>query len=197
MNSPNVKILDTWRTLGMRGTGSHDIMIDGHIVPEAAIAARRTPGEWNPLFHILSSIAFPLVYSVYLGVAESARDLAISLAKRKPANHSITELAGRMDTELAAARLAHEFMLAAIRLNTPSAETVNQVMMGRQLVGRHALAAVEFAMELAGGAGFYRSAGLERKFRDIQASRYHPLQSGPQAQYAGSMALGLPIDRVF
>jgi alkylation response protein AidB-like acyl-CoA dehydrogenase len=71
------------------------------------------------------------------------------------------------------------------------------VTMGRQLVGRHALAAVEFAMELAGGAGFYRSAGLERKFRDIQASRYHPLTSGPQAQYAGSMALGLPIDRVF
>jgi len=197
MNSPNVKILDTWRTLGMRGTGSHDIMIDGHIVPEVAIAARRTPGEWHPLFHIISSIAFPLVYSVYLGVAESARDLAISLAKRKPANHSTIELAGRMDTELAAARLAHEFMLAAIRLNAPSAETVNQVMMGRQLVGRHALAAVEFAMELAGGAGFYRSAGLERKFRDIQASRYHPLQSGPQAQYAGSMALGLPIDRVF
>ena len=56
------------------------------------------------------------------------------------------------------------------------------------------IAAVEFAMELAGGAGFYRSAGLERRFRDIQAARYHPLQSGPQAEYAGAMALGLPPD---
>jgi alkylation response protein AidB-like acyl-CoA dehydrogenase len=149
------------------------------------------------LFHIISSIAFPLVYSVYLGVAESARDLAISLARRKQASHCIIELAGRMDTDLTAARLAHESMLAAIRLSAPSAETVNQVMIGRQLVGRHALAAVDLAMELAGGAGFYRSAGLERKFRDIQASRYHPLQSGPQAQYTGSMALGLPVDRVF
>jgi alkylation response protein AidB-like acyl-CoA dehydrogenase len=46
-------------------------------------------------------------------------------------------------------------------------------MIGRQLVGRHAIAAVEHAMELAGGAGFYRSAGLERRFRDIQAARYH------------------------
>lgn len=197
MNSPNVTILDTWRTLGMRRTGSHDILIDGHIVPEAGVAVRRTAGEWHSLFHIISSIAFPLVYSVYLGVAESARDLAVSLAKRKHANHSIIELAGRMDTELTAARLAHELMLAAIRISPPSAETVNQVMIGRQLVGRHALAAVDLAMELAGGAGFYRSAGLERKFRDIQAARYHPLQSGPQAQYAGSMALGLPVDRVF
>jgi indole-3-acetate monooxygenase len=197
MNSPNVRIVETWRALGMRGTGSHDILIDGHIVPEAGIAVRRPAGEWHPLFHIIASIAFPLVYSVYLGVAESARDLAITLAKRRPANHSIIEVAGRMDTELTAARLAHESMLTAIRFNAPSAETVNQVMIGRQLVGRHALAAVDLAMELAGGAGFYRSAGLERKFRDIQAARYHPLQSGPQAQYAGSMALGLPVDRVF
>ena len=197
MNSPQVRILDTWRTLGMRGTGSHDVMIDGHVVPEAAVAARRKAGEWHPLFQIIATIAFPLVYSVYLGVAESARDIAIALAKRKQPNHHVVELAGRMETELTAARLAQEAMLAAVRLNAPSADTINQVMIGRQLVARHAIAAVDLAMELAGGAGFYRSANLERKFRDIQAARYHPLQSGPQAQYAGAMALGLPIDRIF
>ena len=197
MNSPQVKILDTWRTLGMRGTGSHDVMIDGHFVPEAAVGARRKAGEWHILFQIIATTAFPLIYSVYLGVAESARDIAIALAKRKPANHHIIELAGRMDTELTAARLARESMLAAVRINDPSAETINQVMIGRQLVARHTIAAVDLAMELAGGAGFFRSAGLERKFRDIQAARYHPLQSGPQAQYAGAMALGLPTDRIF
>jgi alkylation response protein AidB-like acyl-CoA dehydrogenase len=197
MNSPKVTILDTWRTLGMRGTGSHDVMIDGHVVPEAGVAARRKAGEWHILFQIIATIAFPLVYSVYLGVAESARDTAITLAKRKQPNPHTIELAGRMDTELAAARFAHESMLAAVRLNAPSAETVNQVMIGRQLVARHAITAVDLAMELAGGAGFYRSANLERKFRDIQAARYHPLQSGPQAQYAGAMALGLPVDRIF
>ena len=197
MNSPQVKILDTWRTLGMRGTGSHDVMIDGHFVPEAAVAARRKAGEWHLLFQIISTIGFSLVYSVYLGVAESARDTAIELAKRRQPSRHVVELAGRMDTELTAARLAHESMLAAVRLNAPSAETVNQVMIGRQLVARHAMAAVDLAMEVAGGAGFYRSAGLERKFRDIQGARYHPLQSGPQAEYAGAMALGLPVDRIF
>src|SRR5262245_9155286 len=195
MSSPQVKILDTWHTLGMRGTGSHDVLIEGHVVPETAIAARRKAGEWHPLFHIIGTIAFSLVYSVYLGVAESARDIAIGLAKRRPPNHHTLDLAGRMDTELTAARLAHESMLAAARLNRPSAETVNSVMMGRQLVERHAIAAVELAMQFAGGAGFYRAAGLERRFRDIQAARYHPLQSGPQAEYAGAMALGVPVDR--
>ena len=197
MNSPHVKVLDTWRTLGMRGTGSHDVLIEGLVIPEAAVGVKRKAGEWHPIFHMISTIAFPLVYSVYLGVAESARDIAVAMAKQKsPGRHTI-ELVGRMETELAAARLAQEFMLAAARLNAPSAETVNQVMIGRQLVGRHAIAAVDYAMEVAGGAGFYRAAGLERKFRDIQAARYHPLQSGPQAEYAGAMALGLPVDRIY
>ncbi len=197
MKSPHVKVLDTWHTLGMRGTGSHDVLIEGHVVPEQAVALKRKAGEWHPLFQVIATIAFPLIYAVYLGVAESARDLAVGFAKRRvPSRHAV-EIAGRMDTELAAARMAHAHMLAAVRVNAPSAATVNDVMIGRQLVERHAIASVEHAMELAGGVGFFRSAGLERRFRDIQAARYHPLTAGPQAEFAGSLALGLPVERVF
>ena len=109
MNSPHVKVLDTWRTLGMRGTGSHDVLIEGYVVPEAAIAARRKAGEWDSLFHIIGTIALTLIYSVYLGVAESARDIAIGLAKRRRPDQHVIGLVGRMETELTAARLAHEF----------------------------------------------------------------------------------------
>ncbi|MBR0906335.1 acyl-CoA dehydrogenase family protein [Bradyrhizobium liaoningense] len=197
MDSPAVKVQDNWRTLGMRSTGSNDVVIDELVVPEAAVSVKRKAGEWHPLFHIIATIAFPLVYSVYLGIAESARDIAIGLAKKKKPDQHLIQLAGRMDTELAAARLARESMLAAVRLDAPSAETINQVMIGRQLVERHAIAAVELGMQLAGGAGFFRATGLERRFRDIQAARYHPLQAGPQELYAGSIALGLPVDKVF
>ena len=197
MNSPQVKVLDTWRVLGMRSTGSNDVMIDGHFLPESAVSARRRAGEWDPLFQTIATIALPLIYSVYVGVAESARDIAIALARRKQPDHNARQLAGRMDTELAAARMARQSMLAAARLNAPSAETVNQVVIGRHLVARHAIASVELAMELAGGVGFYRSAGLERRFRDIQAARYHPLQPGAQAQYTGAMALGLPVEKIY
>ena len=197
MNSAQVQVLDTWHTLGMRGTGSHDVLISGHFVADSEITVRRKAGEWHPLFHAIGTMALPLIYSVYVGIAESARDIAIGLAKRKQPNHSAIDLAGRMETELTAARLAYQSMLSVVRLNAPSAETVNQVMIGRSLVARHAIAAVELAMELAGGAGFYRSAGLERRFRDIQGARYHPLRSGVQAEYAGAMALGLPVDQIF
>jgi alkylation response protein AidB-like acyl-CoA dehydrogenase len=197
MNSPHVKVLDNWRTLGMRGTGSHDVMIDGHVVPDAGIAARRKAGEWHPLFQIIATIAFPLVYSVYVGVAESARDIAVGLAKKRRPDRNVLSLVGQMETALRAAQMARQSMLEVVRRNQPSAGTINDVMIGRQLVGQNVLRVAELAMEAAGGAGFYRAQKLEKLFRDMQGARYHPLQSGPQAEYAGAMALGLPVDKIF
>ena len=195
MKTAEVRIEQTWRTLGMRGTASNDVVIENLFIPDASVAFSRTAGEWHPVFQIIATIAFPLIYAVYLGVAESARDIAIATAKGKP--HADAHLAGRMDTELRAAQLAHRWMLDAVARNAPSAETVNEVMIGRSLVARHAIAAVELAMELAGGASFYRKTGLERRFRDIQGARFHPLQAGPQAHYAGAMALDQPTTAVF
>ncbi len=197
MKAPEVKILDTWNTMSMRGTGSHDVLIEGLFIPDSAVAMTRKAGEWHPVFQIIATIAFPLIYGVYLGIAESARDIAIGLAKKRMPTHHVIELAGRMETELRGAQIAHRSMIAAVEHNAPSAESVNDVMIGRALVADHALKSVELAMELAGGAGIYRANGLERRFRDVQGARFHPLQSGPQAQYAGSIALGLPVANVF
>jgi acyl-CoA dehydrogenase len=195
MNSPAVHIEDNWRTLGMRGTASNDVLIEDLFVPDASVAFTRKAGEWHPVFQTIATVAFPLIYAVYLGVAEGARGIAVDIAKNRP--RSDPSLAGRMDTELRAAQLAHRWMLDIVARNSPSTETVNEIMIGRTLLARHAIASVELAMELAGGASFYRAAGLERCFRDIQAARFHPLQVGPQARYAGAVALGLPTAEVF
>jgi indole-3-acetate monooxygenase len=195
MKSTEVRIEDTWRTLGMRGTASNDVVIENLFIPDANVAFSRKAGEWHPVFQTIATIAFPLIYAVYLGIAESARDIAVGIAKKKP--QSDLSLAGRMDTELRAAQIAHGWMLETVDRNAPSADTVNEIMIGRALVARHAIKSVELAMELAGGASFYRATGLERRFRDIQGARFHPLQDGPQARYAGAMALGLPTTTVF
>lgn len=197
MNSPHVKVLDNWRTLGMRGTGSHDVLIDGHVVPDTAVSVMRKAGQWHSIFQIIGTLAFPLVYSVYLGIAESARDIAVELARKRRTDRNVLSLVGQMETSLRAAQLARNGMLATVARGAPSAESINEVMIGRQLVERSAIRTVELAMEAAGGAGFYRAQGLERRFRDIQAARYHPLQAGPQAEYAGATALGLPTDKIF
>jgi alkylation response protein AidB-like acyl-CoA dehydrogenase len=197
MKAPEVKILDTWKTLGMRGTRSDDVLIEGLFVPDASVAFSRRAGEWHPVFQTIATIAFPLIYAAYLGVAESARDIALGLAKRKGLTHDMINLAGRMDTSLRAAQLAHGWMVKTAERNQPSADSVNEVMIGRSLVASNAIKAVELAMELAGGAGFYRANGLERRFRDIQGARYHPMQAGPQAHYAGAMAFGMSVANIY
>jgi alkylation response protein AidB-like acyl-CoA dehydrogenase len=142
-------------------------------------------------------LAFPLIYAAYLGVAEGARDVAVEMARKRRGSHHVVELVGRMDTELRGAQYAHQAMLATVARGEPGPATTNEIMMGRSLVARHALAMADLAMEVAGGAAFYRQNGLERRFRDIQAARYHPMQPGPQAEFAGKIALGLDTSTTF
>ena len=197
MSSPHVRIDPVWKTLGMRGTGSHDVVIDGHVVPEAAVALKRKAGEWHPLFQIIATIAFPLVYSAYLGVAESACAIA---ARSRPQAQEPTTMSPNWWAACRRSSRAHSWHSASWwrrRGGAMSAQSVNDVMTGKRLMTDHAIRAVEFAMEAAGGAGFYRAQGLERRFRDIQGARYHVLQAGPQAEYAGAMALGLPVATIF
>jgi hypothetical protein len=56
-----VTVLDNWRTLGMRGTGSHDVVIADVHVPQPAISMRRPPGKWVPPVQVMQVIALPLV----------------------------------------------------------------------------------------------------------------------------------------
>lgn len=196
LSSPHVRIEETWRAMGMRGTGSHDVVVEGHVVAAAGVALRRPAGRWHPVFQVIATVAIPLIYSAYVGVAEGARDAAVALARRRADGHTVAAV-GRLDTELMAARLALGGMLAVVAENAPTADTVNRVMMGRVLAARHVLRVGELALEAAGGAGFYRRGGVERRVRDLQGARFHPMREGPQAEYAGRMALGMGVERVF
>ena len=197
LDAPEVQVLDTWRALGMRGTGSGDIEIAGLFVPDDKIALTRAAGEWHPLWHIIATTAFPLIYSVYVGIAEAARDIAVAAMARRAAAGRNRRLLGEMDSALWSARVAHDAMISVVERNAPSAITVNDVMFGRRAVEAAAIRTVELAMEAAGGAGFYRASALERRFRDIQAARYHPMRREVQQEFAGALALGEPVAQIY
>lgn len=194
LDAPGVKVADNWRTLGMRGTGSNDILLDDVFVPDAAVGARRPPGRWTQVFFVIYSIAFPLIYSVYLGVAEAAREIAVRAAGRRRQDPTVQALVGEMENELANTRLVVRHMIDVADTDRLGPETTNEMLIGRTLAGRGAIRTVEKAMEVAGGAGFYRALGLERLFRDVQAARYHPLQEKPQTVFTGRFALGLDVN---
>lgn len=189
-----VTILDTWDTMGMRGTGSHDVELKDVFLAEAAVSGRRPQGKWHPLFHIISMIAFPLIYSAYLGVAEGARDAALAAAQRKPASPALIALAGEMQNAFWTAETALAAMIATAGSASPGPETTSAVMTGRTVAGRAAIRTAELALELAGGGAFYRGTTIERAFRDVQGARFHPLQEPTQRDLSGRLALGLDID---
>ncbi len=195
LKAPGVRVLDTWRAMGMRATGSHEIELTEVFVPDAAVSGRRPQGPWHGLFHIISMIAFALVYSAYLGVAEGARDKALAIARRKPVDDPhLPYLVGEMENAFTAAELAWERLVAIAETGAPGPETTSRAMIARTLVGKSVIETVERAMEAVGGAAFLRDTGLERAFRDIQGARFHPLQEKPQQRYTGRVALGWDID---
>lgn len=193
-SAEGVTILDTWDTMGMRGTGSHDVELKAVFVADAAVSGRRPQGKWHPLFHIISMIAFPLIYSAYLGVAEGARDAALEVARKKPASAGLIALSGEMQNAFWTAGTALDAMIATAAAAQPGPETTSRVMTGRTVAGRAAIRTVELALEVAGGGAFYRKSPIERAFRDIQGARFHPLQEPAQVELAGRLALGLDID---
>lgn len=189
-----VRLLDNWNTLGMRGTGSGDALVEGFVVPEAAIGVRRPAGQWHHLFHVITMLAFPLIYSAYFGLAEAARQVALAAALPRRDQVETQLAVGQLETELAACRAAWRELLRLAASDAPGPETSAAVMTAKALVTRHALAVADLAMNLCGGAAYFKGHALERIFRDLQAARFHPLNEAQQRRLAGRLALGLPAD---
>ncbi|MCD6040422.1 MAG: anaB 2 [Burkholderiales bacterium] len=193
VKSEGVKVEPTWRAMGMRNTASHEVILDNAFVPQAAVAVRRPKGKWHPLFHLLSILALPLVYSVYLGVAEAARERALALVRKRRPDEQLLQLVGEMENQLAVARLAHADWVALGMGAQPGPESTSRGMTDRTLVARGVLGAVDAAMNVAGGLAYFRANGLERYFRDAQGARYHPLQEGLQKALTARFALGMEL----
>ena len=114
----------------------------------------------------------------------------LAMAAKRADSLGLVDILGEMETELAGARIAHRDMVEAASTLEPGSDTSNRVFMDRTLVGRAVLRVAEKAMESAGGSAFYRAAGLERLFRDIQGVRYHRPQERMQIRYSGELTLG-------
>jgi alkylation response protein AidB-like acyl-CoA dehydrogenase len=193
MRTEGVGVLNDWHTLGMRGTGSQTVRLDGVFVPEASITLRRPRGEFPPFYNVVVTVAMPLIMGVYLGLAQRAAREAIEFAKRqkRPKPH-LPGAVGGMLNELSSAEANHRDMVRlANNLDfAPEHSTAHEVLSRKTNVANACIAVVTRAMDIVGGQGFYRYFGMERLFRDVQGSRYHPLPEADQQFAFGNYILG-------
>lgn len=98
-----------------------------------------------------------------------------------------------MENALAAARLAWREMVtnAADYEFTPEVERANRTLIAKTLLTNAVVQTVNKAMEVVGGAAYFRRTGIERLLRDVHGAPYHPLPEKRQQALTGRFVLGL------
>ncbi len=205
-----VELLDTWDSMGMRGSGSTDYAVTEVVVPEGRWAQPQAtpPVVDGPLYRFPFMAALALgVCSVSLGLARRALDELVDLAGAKRPAQSSRTLAERpvVQADVATAEAAirsaraflHEQVAEAWAAATEGA-LCDEVRRGLRLAATNATAqattAVDLAYTAAGGSAVYRTSPLERVFRDAHVATQHAMVAPRTLEALGRVTLGLPTD---
>lgn len=202
--TPGIKIHNNWDTLSIRASASNDVVWENVFVPEASVTAR--PAQtWDKLNTIFACWFWTSVPACYLGMAQAARDYAITWAtnrsqipfEERPVSHYPGNqfLAAEMEVGLRAARAmlvqtASAVGEPAIRENPP----LMDLLACKHFVMETAISVVDKAMRIVGGAALFRSGPLEQLYRDVRASIIHPFGGHDVLGLLGKLAFGIPHD---
>jgi acyl-CoA dehydrogenase len=196
MRAEGVRIDEVWKAMGMRGTGSHTVVLENVFVPLESVGLRRPMGVFHNVWNIVLTVALPLICSAYVGVAESAARIARESAVRRGDDGLTSLLVGEMENELTTARIALDSMVAiANDLDfEPSIEKTNQILIRKTIVTQAVIRTAEKSLEATGGGGYFRASSLERMLRDSFAGQFHPMTPKKQHKFTGRLAMGLSVD---
>jgi alkylation response protein AidB-like acyl-CoA dehydrogenase len=195
-----VSIEESWDHLGMRATESHDIVLDGVLIPaDYGFTLRPVDGKPPPVDPVHGAWMALLVISVYLGIADAARAWLLGwLNERTPANLGaplaslprFQSAVGEIEATLLGAETAVESVARAVDEGGDAAQHAGgRAGLVKVLVARAAIESVQAALALTGNPGLTRGHPLERHLRDVLCSRVHTPQEDAVVLAAGRAAL--------
>jgi alkylation response protein AidB-like acyl-CoA dehydrogenase len=206
----DLEVLDTWHTLGLRGTGSHDAVADEVFVPaDRVFSLFAGPVVDRPLYRFPAFGFFALsIGAAALGNARAAIDDLVELAGAKKGLGSKRTLAERAATQAAVAaaeaslRAARALYYEAIEAAWQAAHEDEPVAVelrnGLRLAATHAVRTsaeiVRAMFDLAGGSAIYDGAPLQRRFRDAYTATAHFQVNEASRELPGRILLGQPAD---
>jgi alkylation response protein AidB-like acyl-CoA dehydrogenase len=206
----DLEILDTWHTLGLRGTGSHDSVADEVFVPASRVVSLFDgPVLDRPLYRFPAFGYFALsIGAPMLGNARGAIDDYVALASEKVGLGSSRTLAERSpiqaavakgDASCRAARAAYYEAIDAAWAASQGSEPVSVALRnGLRLVATHAVRTsadvVRSMYDLAGGTAIYDDSPLQRRFRDAFTATAHFQVNAASRELPGRLLLGQPAD---
>ncbi len=195
---PGTHIVETWNHLGLRASGSHDVIFEDVVFPLDHEIDVRSPEDWRVPDFTQSTVHAIFVAAIYDGIARAARDWSIGFLKaRAPANLGaslatlprVQEVVGGIEARLAVnARLIDSF---AGDFDDGVLLTASESSIIKSTVTNNAVAIVEDALSLTGNHGLTRANPLERHYRDVLCGRVHTPQDDATRVAAGRLALGI------
>lgn len=196
--TPGVRIEKTWDHLGMRASGSDDVVFEGVEIPGEFAVDIRPPTEWggDPGGAIASAIA---ISSVYFGVALAARDWIVQFAKDRVPSNLGQPLAtlprfqagiGKIEALLTVNDRLINGLAERADLEEASAALARESSVVKHVSTNNSQEAVQIAVELAANPGLSRSSPLERHLRDVLCARVHTPQDDVVLLNLGKGALG-------
>ena len=205
-DTDGARITETWDVLGMRATRSDDTALDGAFVPDRLIARVVPAGAAGVDPFVLSVFAWgPLGFgNIYYGLARRVFDLTVARLKKKTSVALTRTMAYHAEVQHTVGEMALALQPIEPLLESVAEDWSRGVDHGAhwpaKLVGAKYWAVengwrvVDQAIDVAGGFGIFRKAGLERLFRDARLGRIHPANSFLTHEFAAKTALGIDFD---
>jgi len=178
-DTKGVQVEETWDSIAMRGTGSHDLVLTNVKLAEKYLVQLSEPGNKSPAGWLLH------IPACYLGIAQAAQTYAIEFAKDYAPNSitgsiidlpNVQQKIGEMELELMRAR----HFLHSVAKQWDNSNEEQQGRMAPELgavkyaVTNASIAVVDLAMRIVGARSLSQKNPLQRYYRDVRAGLHNP-----------------------
>lgn len=176
---PGVSIEESWDSIAMSATGSHDLVLEDVLLESRDLAQYLTPGVKVPQGWLLH------IPAVYFGIATGAYEEALYFANHYRSN-AMPAPVGSFPTvqqklgEIRVLLLSMEYFLFGVAAKWDNADAEIRATMGEELsavkvtIVNQALKVVDLAMRIVGARSLSQAHPLSRAYRDIRAGLHNP-----------------------
>ncbi|NGO48782.1 acyl-CoA dehydrogenase family protein [Streptomyces ureilyticus] len=201
-----VEIVENWDVVGMRGTGSHDLVVDGVVVPEEWTFVRGgEPAVDEPLYRYPAvAYAAQVLAVVGLGVARAALDHVVTQGGRasftggpKAADRATFRIGvGQAEAQLRSARAffyeTTEEVWATVERGDPAtAHQASLLRLASTHLAKTSFEVVRAAYQLAGILAIADSSPMQRYLRDASVVPQHAFLQEGIYDAAGAVLTGV------
>lgn len=202
-----VQIDMTWDTVGLKGTGSHDLLVKDVLVKEDWTFVRGAPSQLTEPFFKYPSLSFAtqVLTVVGIGVAAAALEEFKALAPGKSSITGGSEIANRPVTQYEFAQHEAEFLAARtwfyytmdvvwneiLKGQSPTNQQISQMRLSCTHAVRVSARVARKIQMLAGMTAIYNNNPFSRFVNDTNVVTQHAFMGDATLMNAGSISFGL------